>query len=219
MLVAAALCGVAVLAGAYCLHANQVRQLQQKVDTLTSQAAAAKKQTGATAAAPAPAVSSTTPSSTDAKTYVYAPKTGGLSLTLPTTLAVIVNIDGNKGGAPGATFRVASAAGSNVFGDNAYQGVEVDIDTPFTNLNDALSSVRFQLEQAGNSDFTVTDTKVAGLPAKLITSTGPDEYVGKVSTYVVGSGSFTYAITANGMQFATPTPDILGAVLKGIAIK
>jgi len=216
VLVLVTLVCMAAITGAYYWHYQQVQRLQKRVDTLSAQVATAKKQQTVTATLAAP--SGTTPSVV-AKTYTYTPKTGGLSLTLPITLAVIVNVDGNKGGAPGAAFRVASAISDNVFGDNAYQGVEIDIDHTFTSLADAVTSTESQLQQAGNTDFEVTDTKVAGLPAKLIACNGPDEYIGKVSTYVVGSGEFTYTITANGMQFVTPDPDILGAVLKGIAIQ
>ena len=160
---------------------------------------------------------------TDAITFTYSPIAGGLSLTLPKTYGIIVNVDGNKGGAAGARFRVASVKNSNTFEDASYQGVQVDVNNVLTTLDHAVSSEESQLDEQRNlgsnvhRDYKVSDTTVAGLPAKLVTVDGLDEYQGQVSVYLVVSGSFTYTITANGTQSGSPA--IMTAVLEGISLK
>ena len=203
----------AAAAGAtYYWQQQRLQDSTARADGLAAQLATAHKQPAASPATP------TAPSGT-ATTFVYAPKTGGLQLTLPTTLGVVVQVDGNKGGAPGAAFRVAAAKDAHVFTDSAYQGGEVDIDHTFTTLAAALAATQSQLHDAGVTACTVTDTTVAGLAAKKLACTGADEYVGKVDTYVVGAGEFTYTITANGVQLGAQQPDILGAVLQGLVLE
>jgi hypothetical protein len=199
-------------ASTYFWQHSKVNDLNSKVSNLQGELNTASK-------------SSTTmkEQSATSNTFSYSPKTGGLSLTLPKTYGIIVNVDGNKGGAPGATFRIASAKDSNTFSDPAYQGVQVDVDNTFTTLAHAVSSEEAQLdEQRGsgstvNRNYKVSDATVAGLPAKLLTADGLDEYQGQVTVYLVGSGSFTYTITANGTQSGNPAT--LTALLKGISIK
>ena len=196
-------------AGAYLWQHNKVSDLSSKVSHLQSELNTVSQS------------SSTTQKQSD--TFTYSPKMGGLSLTLSKTYGIVVNVDGNKGGAPGAAFRVASAINTNTFSDPAYQGVQVDIDNTFTTLDHAVSSEEAWLnEQRGvgstvNRDYKVTDTTVAGLPAKLLTADGLDEYQGKITVYLVGSGSFMYTITANGTQSGNSATLI--ALLKGISIK
>jgi hypothetical protein len=116
------------------------------------------------------------------QTFTYSPKTGGVRVRLPRTYGIIVNVDGNKGGAPGATFRVAKVIDSTTLSDASYQGVQVDVGNTFTTLDNAVSAKETGLTQAkAASNFKVTDTTVAGLPAKMITADGPDEYVGQLA--------------------------------------
>lgn len=199
-------------AGSYSWQHKKVNDLDGKVSQLQTELN--KGSTTQTTTSKQPIV---------AGTFTYSPKTGGLSLTLPKTYGVIVNVDGNKGGAPGATFRVATVNNSNTFEDASYQGVQVDVDNTFTTLGQAVSSEESQLDKqrgAGSTvdrNYKVSDTTVAGLPAKLVTADGLDEYQGQVSVYLVGAGSFTYTITANGSRSGTPA--VVTAVLKGISLK
>jgi hypothetical protein len=199
-------------AGVFFWQHGKVNDLNSRVSHLQSELNAADK-----------SGSPTKKQSATPDTFSYSPKTGGLSLTLPKTYGIIVNVDGNKGGAPGATFRVASVTNSNTFSDPSYQSVQVDVDNTFTTLDHAVSSEEAKLdEQRGsgstvNRNYKVSDTTVAGLPAKLLTADGLDEYQGQVTVYLVGSGSFTYTITANGTQSGNPAA--LTVLLKGISIK
>lgn len=199
-------------AGTYFWQHSKVNDLNSKVSNLQGELNAANESNP-----------TTKKQSTNSNTFSYSPKPGGLSITLPKTYGIIVNIDGNKGGAPGATFRVASVTNSNTFSDPSYQGVQVDVDNTFTTLVHAVSSEETQLnEQRGsgstvNRNYKVSDTTIAGLPAKLLTTDGLGEYQGQVTVYLVGSGSFTYTITANGTQSGNPAT--LAALLKGISIK
>jgi hypothetical protein len=200
----------AAAGGVYLWQHNKVTGLNSEVQNLHSQLSAK-----ATPARP----TLTNKTFESLATFTYAPKTGGLSLTLPKSYGIIVNVDGNKGGAPGATFRVASSANNNVFADAVYQGVQVDADNTFTNLSQSVQAKESQLNEQSTATRTyrVTDATVAGLPAKLIKTDGLDEYQGNVTIYLVGSGSFLYIITANGNQ--NSSFPMLDAVLKGLTIK
>lgn len=197
-------------AGVYIWQHNKVKDLNSQINNLNTKLSSI--------ATTQPLSSSKTVSPT---TFVYKPKTGGLSLTLPKSYGVIVNVDGNKGGAAGATFRVASATSSNEFSDTSYQGVQIDIDNLFysNNLSQAVQAKESELndQSTATRTYSVTDTTVAGLPAKLIKTNGLDEYQGNLSIYLVGSGSFLYTVTANGTQ--NDSFPLLDTVLKGMAIK
>ena len=202
---------VAAGAGVYLWQHSKVKNLATDVANLQNQLKAQRA---------APTASKSSPQS-DSFTY----KSFGMTLSLPKTYGIIVKVEGNKGGAPGATYRVASvkSADSNVFADADYQGVQIDIDNTFTTLDHAVSSEESRLDEQRavgsivDRNYKVSDTTVAGLPAKLLTAEGLDEYEGNVSVYLVGSGSFTYSITANSVQGALFP--LLESVLKGIVIK
>ena len=151
-------------------------------------------------------------------TFTYSPKTGGLSLTLPKIYGIIVNVDGNKGGAPGATFRVGTLTTNNMLTDNVYEGVQVDIDGGFgtPDLNTSATSVENQTKSDGFDGIKIGDATVAGLPAKLITAQGVS-YAGNQTKYVVVSGGFVYTISAHSPQ--TGSFDMLTAVVKGLKLK
>lgn len=212
LLIALALIGTAgICTGIYFWQHNTVNVLNSKVGRLQTQLKAAGQ---------SQVPSTTKGQSIVTDTFTYSPKTGGMSLTLSKAYGVVVSVDGNKGGAPGATFRVASATNSNVFSDPAYQGVQVDIDNTFKTLAQAIDSEESALTGEGGGvdrNYRVSDTTVAGLPAKLLKADGLDEYQGDLAIYLVGSGSFLYTITTNGAQNSTST--ILTAVLKGMTIK
>ncbi|HSX17564.1 MAG TPA: hypothetical protein VLH86_05705 [Patescibacteria group bacterium] len=198
---------VAIGAGSYYWQHSKVDSLNSKVVGLQEQLKSAAEK-----------ASTPTQQPTTSSTFTYSPKTGGLTLTLAKKYGIIVNVDGNKGGAPGATFRVASVINANNFSDGVYQGVQVDVDNTFTNLDHAVSAKESELTQANAaSGFKVSDTTVAGLPAKLITADGGDEYVGGLSYYIVGSGSFEYTVTANGTKQGPSV--MLTDVLKSMSIK
>lgn len=182
----------AAVGGMYFWQHGLVKKFQAQTSSLQAQLTAANKKVAAAQTAQK--------ASEQPKAFTYSPKTGGLSLTLPTSYGLSVLVDGNKGGAPGATFRVTQLVKDNIYSDPAYGGVQVDIDNTFKDLNSSVQSAESQMKTQKDSNLKVTDTKVAGLPAKLIAADGPDEYIGHINVYVVGSGSFQYTITANGVK-------------------
>jgi hypothetical protein len=210
--IALALMAVAV-AGVYIWQHSKVDSLNKKLASLQNQADSKLDQ-------------STSPKyKVVTTTFTY--KSFGMTLVLPKTYGVIVNVDGNKGGAAGATLRIASVKGANIFSDASYQGIQIDVDNGFTSLPNAVSAEESMLDDERgsgstvNRNYKVSDTTVAGLPAKLLKADGLDEYQGQLSVYLVGIGSgansFLYTITANGTQ--NNSFPILDAVLKGIIIK
>lgn len=154
-------------------------------------------------------------------TFTYTPKTGGLSITLPKTFEVLVGADGNDGGAPGASFKIVPVDNTNIADDGYFQDeIEIDIGNTFKSLDQSVTSAELQINsKASPSDFTVTDTTIAGLPAKQIAQY-QDEYDGTLDTYVVGSGVWEYKITAHVASYTnSPLPSNLLDVLHGITIK
>jgi hypothetical protein len=196
---------LAVGGGAYYWQHGQVNDLNTKVGSLQTQLQNASKSTAV-------------PTDKSA-TFVYAPKTGGLSLSLPKSYGVFISVDGNYGGSPGAEFDITSLTDSNISKKTA---IHVSISNGFTTLDEAVNRAKNRLATAGadgsavDGKYAVTDTKIAGLPAKLVTVGGTDEYHGKVFVYLVGSGSFIYTVTNNGTE---PPANALTTVLKGMTIK
>lgn len=166
---------------------------------------------------PAPAASSQNGSnnSTTAKTdtFVYTPKSGGLSLTLAKTYEVIVNVDGNKGGAAGATFKVGTVVSDNVSQDNVYGWVQVDIDNISGTIDQQANTIKQQMQTDGYDNVKSVAATVDSKPAMLVTGDG-HPYGGNKQVYVVRSGDFMYTITATGSQTT-----ILDAVLKGLKLQ
>lgn len=186
--------------GVYYWQHSQVASLNTKVSGLQAQVASLKAQQSLTG------------------TFTYSPKVGGLTLTLPKTYGIIVNADGNKGGAIGATFRIATVDDNHMFTDSSYQELRVDIDNIFADstLTQMVNETELQLKDQGYSTFSVADTTVAGLPAKLITVT--DQVPFRPELYIVGSGDLLYTITAAPAIAATPN-GALALLLKGLKIK
>lgn len=154
-------------------------------------------------------------------TFTYAPTTGGLSLTLPKTYEILVGADGNDGGAPGASFKIVPVDSTNIADDGYFQDeIEIDIGDTFKGLDQSVTSAELEINpKSSPSDFTVTDTTIAGLPAKQIAQY-QDEYDGTLDTYVVGSGVWEYKITAHVASYTnSPLPTNLLDALHGITIK
>lgn len=156
-----------------------------------------------------------------AGTFTYSPETSGISLTLPKTYEVLVNADGNNGGAPGATFKIVPTSATNISADQwGADEVTIEASNTFTGLDHSVSAAESQINQTDSStNFNVSDATIAGLAARHITLYA-DEYTGTINTYVVGSGPWEYQITANVPSYTNiPLTDILKAVLNGITIK
>lgn len=206
---------IAALSGVYSWQHKDVTKLSAQLLTADSQVASLKKQM------PKINKKATSSNQTQTSSFIYSPTTGGLSLTLPKTYEVLVNADGNDGGAPGATFEVVPTSSTNIASDQwGSNEVTVDVSHTFTNLSQSVSAAESEINQSNSStNFNVTDTTVAGLAAKRVTLY-EDEYTGTVNAYVAGSGSWEYKITANvPSNTDTPLTDILTAVLKGLTIK
>jgi hypothetical protein len=202
---------VAIVATAVCTYYWQHRQvvtLKERSVSLQSELSAKNKPTK---------------SNDKKKPTTFTHKSFGMTLTLPTTYGLIVSVEGNKGGAPGATYRVASVKDVHTLTDAAYEGVRIDIDA-FANLDQSVAAEKYRLnnplstDRSLDRDINVTDVTVAKLPAKLLTTEGLDEYEGNVAIYIVGSGGFQYTITANGRDLDNPS-NMLSTVLKGMSIK
>jgi hypothetical protein len=149
--------------------------------------------------------------------FTYNSKIGGLKLTLSKTYPVIVNVDGNKGGAPGATLRVGKQVSEGIIEDSVYEWVEINIDQNSGTLQKAVDIKSAELKDATFSNIRVTDSKFANQPAKLITATGVS-YDAQRRIYLMQSGDFTYMVTSK-MQDASQDNEILKAVLAGISIQ
>lgn len=163
-------------------------------------------------------------------TFTYTPHTAGLSLTLPKSYALLVAADGNAGGAPGVMFRVVPSSDSHISDDwGYYTEARVEASPTFTTLNQEVKAVEQQTmdyvscrPENGTcdiSDFSASDTTIAGLPAKLIKANGINEYLGWLNVYVVGLGQWRYTITINEIPNASAPADLSAAILKGISIK
>lgn len=147
-------------------------------------------------------------------TFTYSSKVGGLSLTLAKTYEIIVNVDGNKGGAPGATLRVGTVLSDNIAQDSAYSWVQVDIDNVVGTIDQEATIVKQQMQKDNYDNVKSTPATVDGQPAVLVTGDG-HSYAGSKQVYVLRSGSFLYTITASGDDPAS----ILDAVLKGFKVR
>jgi len=163
-------------------------------------------------------------------TFTYTPHTAGLSLTLPKSYAVLVAADGNAGGAPGVMFRVVPSSDSHISSDwGYYSEARVEASPTFTTLGQAVKAVEQQTmdfvscgPENGTcdiSDFSASDTTIAGLPAKLIKANGINERLGWLNVYVVGLGQWRYTITINKIPNASAPADLATTILKGISIK
>lgn len=150
------------------------------------------------------------------KLNYYKSKTGGLTLDLPPEYAVIVNVDGNKGGAPGATLRVAQIEDGVVF-DNVYAWLEIEVDHFGGTLEANTLNVKQELERDGLENVKVTDSRFKQQPAKVLTAEG-FSYNASRRVYVVQNGEFLY-------RFISKTGDnsknnaLLQAVLDGSTIE
>jgi hypothetical protein len=171
----------------------------------------------------------TNSNATTAATFTYTPSLSGLSLTLPkASYAVIVGADGNDGGAPGLAFKVVNITANNIYQDAYFtREVEIDTDVDSTSLTKAVSSAETNMVQngdcstiaaCGSSNFSVSNTTVAGLAGKLIIAK-TDEYGGNINVYVVISGGWGYEITAGGLSSTNTPSALLTAVLNGLTIK
>lgn len=162
----------------------------------------------------------TQPVSDAAKTgnFTYNSKIGGLQLTLSKNYALIVNVDGNAGGAPGSTFRVGKLATEGIIEDNINEWIQIDIaHSASTTLDEAVNIVSSRLKEASFSNIKVTDVKVDDQTAKLVTADGVG-YDANRRVYIVKSGDFTYEI-ASKTQNTGEDSAMLKAVLDGINIE
>ncbi|HEY8998769.1 MAG TPA: hypothetical protein VIM53_00440 [Candidatus Saccharimonadales bacterium] len=200
-------------AGAYSAYYWQHKKVisdSQKISSLNTQLSQQSKQS-----------TSTKSSGSTSSTFTYTPKTGGLTITLPKAYEVLVGADGNDGGAPGASFKIVPVDNTNIANDGYFQDeIEIDIGNTFKSLDQSVTSAELEINpKSSPSDFTVTDTTIAGLPAKQIAQY-QDEYDGTLDTYVVGSGVWEYKITAHVASYTnSPLPTNLLDALHGMAIK
>jgi len=149
---------------------------------------------------------------------IYIPKSGNLTLDLPSAYGVVVRVDGNKGGVRGARFEVGKTINQGIIESHDYQKVLIDIDDNYGTLDEATDAQLRTDANNGDENAITTNTTVSGLPARLITADGADEYIGKVHTYVVATEKYKYVIRANGMQFPA-VQEILNVVLNNLTIK
>ena len=150
---------------------------------------------------------------------LFESKTGGLKLNLPNEYVVIVEADGNKGGAPGATYKIAKKLSDNVVEDNVYSFVQIDIDhIGSRDFDSILQSQLSRLKDQGDvfENINTKSTSVAGEDAALITADG-NNYSGDRAIYLLVSGEFSYTITSTGEE--PQDADVLKAVLDGISVE
>lgn len=151
------------------------------------------------------------------RTHTYGSKVGGLKLELSDQYPVIVQVDGNKGGAPGTTLRIGTRIADGVVEDNIYSWTEIDVSPSTGSLDDAVATIKSRLMQQMFSNIKVTDVKVANLPAKLLTAEGKS-YDAMRRIYVINNDEFTYQLTSK-TQDASKDSDVLKAVVSGITIE
>lgn len=157
------------------------------------------------------------PKTERAELLSYESKVGGLTLLLPSPYVVIVNVDGNKGGAPGSTLRIGKESSEGIIQDNVYEWVEIEISHTNASLEQGVQLVSTRLKGTGFEDINVVDAKVRGHPAKLITAQGLS-YDANRRIYVVKSGEFEYQIISK-TQDSSKDDEMLRAVLDGISIE
>lgn len=160
-------------------------------------------------------VAESPPNEPEDQTVQYKTKVGDLTLTLPKAYAIIINVDGNKGGAPGSTLRIGEVNSPNIVSDGAYQWVMVEVGHTGGSTLDGETRVN-ESKLDGFENIKITDAKVAGLNAKRMTAHG-FSYAGNRDIYIVVSGEFTYTVTSSGEDASKP--GLLKAVLEGMKIE
>jgi hypothetical protein len=162
--------------------------------------------------------------------FTYTPQHSGLTLTLPKSYGVLVECDGNCGGAEGLNFKVVPASTTNIATDwGSYDEAQFEAQPIFTSLTQLVTAAEQETmdnahcnSQNGTcdiSDLSVSDTTVAGIPAKLIKANGINEYLGNENVYVVGLGKWEYIITVNNRPNDTVTNELVTTLINGISIK
>ena len=144
---------------------------------------------------------------------IYTSKVGGLTLKLPSQYAVIVNVDGNKGGAPGSTLRIGTNESKGVVRDNDYEWAEIQIGHLSPTADQQAKIISAQLTEDGFEDIKVVDSTFNNLPAKLITANG-FSYDAQRRIYSIKSGEFIYQFTSKTRD-ASKDDDLLKAVIAG----
>ncbi len=130
----------------------------------------------------------------DDSVFTYNSRVSPLKIKLPKEKVVIVNIDGNKGGAPGMTLRIGSFVGNNpnIISDNVYSWIRIDTASPLGGLEGAADFSKKKMEESSYGSFeglTVGDRTVVGLPAKQIEGKGLS-YAGTRRTVVFVRGEY-----------------------------
>lgn len=185
---------------------SRQKDLQGQIDSL-------KKPTTTIEATKAeqPAVQPQTAGST------YKSKVGGLTLTLPSPYVVIVNVDGNKGGAPGATVRVATRDQAGIIQDNVYDWTQIELAPLSGTLDQNAQAVQNELKQESFENIKITDTTYNGQPAKLITANGMG-YNANRRIYITKSGDYYYRFTSK-TQDTSKNSASLQAALDGAKLE
>ncbi len=154
--------------------------------------------------------------STEEASTKYISKVGGLELDLPSKYTVIVNVDGNKGGAPGSTFRIAENEADGVVRDGVYEWVEIEIGHLSSTAQQQAEITKNQLAEDGYEGIVIADDTLNDLPSKVVTANGFG-YAGQRKTIVVKSGEFIYTFTLNSPDI-TETNEMFDSVLSGSTI-
>ena len=212
---------VAAVAGIYSWQHHKVENLNGKVTSLQAQVLKANSVNVKTQKQQV---------ATSHSTFKYEPQHSGLSLTLPKTYGILVECDGNCGGALGVQFRVVPYSGTNISTDwGYYDEASFNAEPNFSSLSQSVKADEEQTMESDNcgpqkggcdiSDFSLSDTTVAGLPAELIKSNGVNENLGNVNVYVVGLGQWEYDVTVNNITSGSVTNGLVTTILKGITIK
>lgn len=135
----------------------------------------------------------TNDSDTDAVSYKT--EIGDLEVTLPSSYRIIVRVDGNRGGAPGATLRIGEAkeGSTGVVEDNVYQWTEIDV-TEGQNLAHATQTAKDTLTNEGYTITNEESTQIDGVDAMKIEASGVS-YAGNRIVYVAQTDGYNYKIT------------------------
>lgn len=125
----------------------------------------------------------------------YKTEIGDLEVTLPSSYRIIVRVDGNRGGAPGATLRIGEVkeGTAGVIEDNAYQWTEIDT-TEGQDLAQATQAAKDTLTNEGYTIANEEPAQIDGVDAIKIEASGVS-YASNRIVYVAQADGYNYKIT------------------------
>ncbi|MBL8160245.1 hypothetical protein JNJ66_07375 [Candidatus Saccharibacteria bacterium] len=142
--------------------------------------------------------------------------TAGLTITLPHPYKIIVNVDGNRGGVPGAELKIGRINEAGIISDDRYEYVAIEHGTNQLTPEQDAEAVAANLREANRDGILIQETTIAGQMAWLVTADGYS-YVQPIRVYVVKSGNYSYRLSSTSSD-NTRNNEMFQALLDGTKI-